>query len=324
MKHKIITLKNLLYFILTGVLLLGGMAGCTISRGDYIPQDGKPSEQDVQSGLARYGEGGQEAAYIILNDNVPSFTEEEKKSTEPFEQYSALDRLGRCGVAYANICKELMPEEEREGIGQIKPSGWHTVKYENIDGKYLYNRCHLIGYQLAGENANEKNLITGTRYLNTEGMLPFENMVADYVETTANHVLYRVTPVFEGDNLVANGVEMEAFSVEDEGEGICYHVYVYNCQPGIEIDYATGESAVKKDAAEEEQTGSKIAKQGMAEQDEEQQEAHTYILNTNTKKYHLSTCTGVDDIKDGHKEETTKTKQELQKEGYSPCKRCNP
>ncbi len=324
MKHKMITLKKILYFILIGIFLLGGMAGCTISHEDFISQDGKQSEQDVQSGLAQYGGGGQEAAYIILNDNVPSFTEEEKKSTEPFERYSALDRLGRCGVAYANICKELMPEQEREGIGQIKPSGWHTVKYENIDGKYLYNRCHLIGYQLAGENANEKNLITGTRYLNTEGMLPFENMVADYVETTANHVLYRVTPVFEGDNLVAGGVEMEAFSVEDEGEGICYHVYVYNCQPGIEIDYATGESAVKKDAAVEEQTGSKITKQGIAKQDEEQQEAHTYILNTNTKKFHLSTCESVDDIKGGHKVKTEKTKQELEAEGYSPCKRCNP
>lgn len=324
MKHKMITLKKLLYFILIGIFLLGGMAGCTISHEDFISQDGKQSEQDVQSGLAQYGGGGQEAAYIILNDNVPSFTEEEKKSTEPFERYSALDRLGRCGVAYANICKELMPEQEREGIGQIKPSGWHTVKYESIDGKYLYNRCHLIGYQLAGENANEKNLITGTRYLNTEGMLPFENMVADYVETTANHVLYRVTPVFEGDNLVAGGVEMEAFSVEDEGEGICYHVYVYNCQPGIEIDYATGESAVKKDAAVEEQTGSKITKQGTAKQDEEQQEAHTYILNTNTKKFHLSTCESVDDIKGGHKVKTEKTKQELEAEGYSPCKRCNP
>jgi len=325
MKHKMITLKNLLYFILTGVFLLGGMTGCTISHEDFLSRDGKQSEQDVQSGLARYGEGGEEAAYIILNDNVPSFTEEEKRSTEPFERYSALDRLGRCGVAYANICKELMPDEEREGIGQIQPSGWHTVKYGNIDGKYLYNRCHLIGYQLAGENANEKNLITGTRYLNTEGMLPFENKVADYVETTGNHVLYRVTPVFEGDNLVANGVEMEAFSVEDEGEGICYHVYVYNCQPGIEIDYATGESAEKKDAVvEEAQTGSKITKQGMAKQDEEQQEAHTYILNTNTKKFHLSTCASVGDIKDGHKEKTAKTKQELEAEGYSPCKRCNP
>lgn len=150
--------------------------------------------------------------------------------------------MGRCGVAFANICIDIMPTEERGEIGMIKPSGWHTVKYDVVDGKYLYNRCHLIGYQLAGENANPKNLITGTRYLNVEGMLPFENEVADYVKESNNHVLYRVTPIFESDNLVASGVQMEAYSVEDNGEGICFNVFCYNVQPGIVIDYATGES----------------------------------------------------------------------------------
>lgn len=179
--------------------------------------------------------------YVVLEDNWPSFDVEDM-TIEPFETYSELDSLGRCGVAYANICLEIMPTEERGDIGQVKPSGWQTVKYDCVDGKYLYNRCHLIGYQLAGENANKQNLITGTRYMNVEGMLPFENMVDDYVENTGNHVLYRVTPIFEGTNLVANGVRMEAFSVEDEGEGICFNVYVYNVQPGIIIDYATGES----------------------------------------------------------------------------------
>lgn len=179
--------------------------------------------------------------YIELNDNKPEFSEDDL-TEEAFETYSELDDLGRCGTAYANICTETMPTEDRESIGQVKPTGWHTVKYDKIDGKYLYNRCHLVGYQLAGENANEKNLITGTRYMNVEEMLPFENMVADYVKETQNHVLYRVTPVFEEENLVASGVQMEAMSVEDNGEGILYNVYVYNVQPGIGIDYATGES----------------------------------------------------------------------------------
>lgn len=179
--------------------------------------------------------------YVILQDNQPNFGLEDL-TLEPFETYSELDDLGRCGVAYANICLDIMPTEPRGDIGQVKPTGWQSAKYDCVDGKYLYNRCHLIGYQLAGENANKKNLITGTRYLNVTGMLPFENMVDDYVEDTENHVLYRVTPIFEGDNLVASGVQMEAFSVEDEGEGVCFNIYAYNVQPGVVIDYATGES----------------------------------------------------------------------------------
>ena len=188
-------------------------------------------------------------AFVYINDNKPSFTEE-NLTTESFEIYSELDVLGRCGVAYANICKEIMPKEgeERQSIGMIKPSGWKTARYDDvIEDKYLYNRCHLIGYQLAAENANEKNLITGTRYFNVTGMLPFENKVHGYIEkNNKNHVLYRVTPVYEGNNLVASGVQMEAFSVEDNGEGVCFNVYVYNVQPGITIDYATGESKLSK------------------------------------------------------------------------------
>ena len=179
--------------------------------------------------------------YVVLGGNWPDFDVEDL-TTEPFEYYSELDSLGRCGVAYANVCLEIMPTEPRGEIGQVKPSGWQTVKYDCVDGKYLYNRCHLIGYQLAGENANRRNLITGTRYMNVTGMLPFENMVDNYVEETGNHVLYRVTPIFEGTELVARGVLMEAFSVEDGGEGICFNVFVYNVQPGITIDYATGDS----------------------------------------------------------------------------------
>jgi len=181
------------------------------------------------------------AAYVELEGGEPGFTKEDM-TLEAFETYSELDYLGRCGVAYANICPELMPTEERGNIGSVKPSGWALAKYDCVDGKYLYNRCHLIGFQLAGENANEKNLITGTRYLNVTGMLPFENDVADYVQRTDNHVLYRVTPVFVGAELVARGVQMEAYSVEDAGEGVCFNVFVYNVQPGVGIDYATGES----------------------------------------------------------------------------------
>lgn len=179
--------------------------------------------------------------FVELCNNEPGFKENEL-STDPFETYAPLDSLGRCGTAYANLCRELMPTGERGNIGQVKPTGWQSVRYDNVDGKNLYNRCHLIGWQLAGEDANERNLITGTRYMNVEGMLPFENMVADYIKETGNHVLYRVTPVFTGDNLVADGVQMEALSVEDEGEGISFNVFCYNAQPGISIDYATGES----------------------------------------------------------------------------------
>lgn len=180
-------------------------------------------------------------SYVIVNDNVPYFNEEDYELTS-FEKYSDLDYLGRCGIAFANIGIELMPTEKRTSIGSIKPTGWHTIKYDHIDGKYLYNRCHLIGYQLTGENANKNNLITCTRSMNTKGMLQFENQVADYIKRTNNHVLYRVTPVFEGNNLLATGVEMEAYSVEDNGEGIKFNVFVYNIEDGVIIDYSTGES----------------------------------------------------------------------------------
>lgn len=179
--------------------------------------------------------------YVVLSENRPEFTEDDYNTGE-YEVYSELDYLGRCGPAFAKVGIETMPTEERGEIGQVKPSGWQTVKYDIVDGKYLYNRCHLIGFQLTGENANKRNLITGTRYMNVEGMLPFENLVDDYVEATNNHVLYRVTPIFEGEDLVASGVQIEAKSIEDNGEGVCFNVYVYNVQPHVVIDYSTGES----------------------------------------------------------------------------------
>ena len=204
---------------------------------EYIPLSKKEISSYALENIPEYDN----EPYVIINENIPSFSDEEL-TVSSFEEYSNLDILGRCGVAFANVSKDTMPTEERGSIGMIKPSGWHTVKYDIVDGKYLYNRCHLIGYQLTGENANEKNLITCTRYMNTVGMLQFENLVADYVKKTGNHVLYRVTPIFENRNLVASGVEMEAKSVEDNGEGLEFHVYVYNVQEGIEIDYKTGDS----------------------------------------------------------------------------------
>ena len=185
-----------------------------------------------------------ETTFVAINNYAPTFSDEDKAKARSgsFEYYSELDSLGRVGVAYANLGKETMPQkgEKRGAIGRVKPSGWQSLKFESVDGKYLYNRSHLIGWQLSAENDNEKNLATGTRFFNVDGMLPFENLVADYIKNTGNHVLYRVTPIFEGDELVMRGLQMEAYSVEDDGAGVSYNVFVYNAQPGIYIDYLTG------------------------------------------------------------------------------------
>ena len=271
-------------------------------------------------------------AYVEINNNIPYFTDDDY-NLQPFEHYSELDALGRCGTAFACISTELMPTEERGSIGQVKPSGWHTVKYDCVDGKYLYNRCHLIGYQLTAENANTCNLITGTRYMNVEGMLPFENMVADYIKETGNHVLYRVTPIYTGDNLVADGVEMEAKSVEDDGDGVSYHVFVYNEQPGVVIDHATGESHLAEDtesyADQEEDTKpyEEYAEDAQTEADAEQEQAVAsgeYVLNTNTMKFHRPDCSSVNQMSDANKWEYHGTRDEVTGMGYEPCKRCNP
>ena len=251
--------------------------------------------------------------YVVLNENVPDFPQEDE-TTNSFERYSPLDDLGRCGTAYANIGTDLMPTEERGSIGQVKPSGWQTVKYDCVDGKYLYNRCHLIGYQLSGENANEENLITGTRYLNVEGMLPFEDQVADYVQETDNHVLYRVTPIFEGDNLLASGVVMEAKSVEDDGTGVCFCVYVYNVQPGVVIDYATGASWLEEDVP---------TSTTQPEETAAAEESH-YVLNTSSMKFHLPTCSGVESMSPSNRQDYTGTRQALLEQGYTPCGTCKP
>lgn len=275
--------------------------------------------------------------YTAVNNNEPYFTSD-NLTTEAFENYSELDALGRCGVAYANVCLETMPTEKRGSISEVKPTGWHSVKYDNVDGKSLYNRCHLIGYQLTAENANQQNLITGTRYLNVDGMLPFENMVADYVKETDNHVLYRVTPIFTGDNLVADGVLMEGYSVEDEGDGICFCVYAYNVQPGITIDYATGDSWLSSEkgnsggnSAVSQSAADKSGTQQAAVQTESVKETSApvstgteYILNTNTKKFHYPSCSSVKQMKASNKKEYTGSRDDLIAQGYDPCKKCNP
>ena len=278
--------------------------------------------------------------YVVMNDNIPFFTKDNLPTTS-FEYYSELDELGRCGVACANIGQDLMPTEEREGIGQIKPSGWQTIKYDNVDGKYLYNRCHLVGYQLSGENANEKNLITGTRYLNVQGMLPFENMIADYVKETGNHVLYRVAPIFDDDDLLAYGVLMEGWSVEDEGDGICFNVFVYNVQPDIVIDYATGNSQMDERAlafTEPEPTESQDSNpdtqngnepgtpepQESVEQQDPTPAGTDYILNTNTKKFHYPTCGSVKQMAEKNKQFYSGNRDDVIGMGYDPCKKCNP
>lgn len=292
-------------------------------------------------------------AYVAVNNNEPFFTDSDMTTTA-FENYSDLDSLGRCGVAYANICKEIMPTEKRGKIGMIKPSGWHTVKYDVIKDRYLYNRCHLIGYQLAGENANPKNLITGTRYLNVEGMLPFENLVADYVNNTGNHVLYRVTPMFSGSNLVANGVLIEAKSVEDNGGGILFNVYCYNVQPRVGINYENGDSWLEGTAPQEQsaQTGaaqnggsqssdgssagasagdtgssggttgsassgsdSSVAENSAADSSNSKTMVH---ITATGKKYHRAGCRTL------KKSDTEVTLDEAKSMGLSPCGICNP
>ena len=245
-------------------------------------------------------ESAENAAYAVLNDNIPAFSEADRVTTA-YEFYSELDALGRCGYAMACVGREIMPTEERGSIGQVKPTGWHTVKYEFVDGKYLYNRCHLLGYQLTGENANDRNLITGTRYMNVQGMLPFENMVADYIKETDNHVLYRVTPVFEKQNLIANGVQMEAWSVEDEGDGICFNVFVYNKEPGVTIDYCTGVSC---------------------ETEKLTSTPKNYVLDYAEKRFHEENCDNCLQVayllvyKGG--------RDELINNGYRSCSKCKP
>ena len=302
--------QTLALLVLTLSLLLGGCAqpapGPSGSQSDSTStaSETAASLDDIP---AFSGE-----PYVVIDDNQPSFTASEL-TTSSFESYAPLDSLGRCGVAYACISTDLMPAdgEKRGSISDVKPSGWITAKYDFVDGKYLYNRCHLIGWQLTAENANRSNLITGTRYMNVDGMLPFENMVADYIKETGSHVMYRVTPIFDGDDLVAQGVQMEAYSVEDDGDGICFNVFCYNVQPGVTIDYADGTNHLSDRDA---QTDSSTAAVDTAS-------AH-YVLNTSSKQYHDPSCSAVDKMSEKNRRDFTGTQAELEKDGYTPHTSC--
>lgn len=307
--------KKFLNILLILIVSLSVLSGCSAGENNFF-NDLDITAQSA-SDYANYDLSNipdyDGKAYVELNGNVPEFSESEKTYSESFEEYGKLDSLGRCTYAVSCIGKDLMPTEKRGSIGSVKPSGWHISKYDFVDGKYLYNRCHLIGYQLTAENANERNLITGTRYLNVEGMLPFENDVADYIEITNNHVYYKVTPIFEGNNLVTNGVQMQAYSVEDNGQGISFNVYCYNVQPGVAIDYATGDNqAVASSSASVTSTSSDEA------------DKKTYIVNTKTKKFHNPDCEGVKKMSSSNKKKYKGTRDSLISNGYSPCQKCNP
>ncbi|MBP9988019.1 MAG: DNA/RNA non-specific endonuclease [Ruminococcus sp.] len=261
--------------------------------------------------------------YVALENNIPSFTDEEKSTTGSFEKCGELDKLGRCTTAFACCGIDIMPTKKRESISEVKPTGWHSVRYSGVEGGSLYNRCHLLAFELTGENANEQNLITGTRYMNATGMLPFENMIADYIKETKNHVMYRVTPIFDGENLIASGVQMEAWSVEDNGDGICFNIYCYNVQPGIVIDYETGESHLSPEDKTEITTitSTTISKSQTTTSYSTQS---TYILNENSKKFHLPDCDSVKKMKAENRKEYHGNRKNLINEGYKPCGSCKP
>ena len=305
-------MKKLTKYCYTGIcmlLLLLSLTGCSVT----VSQNSEAKEPVVNTAVS-VNAASLDAVpeysgepYVVLQDNVPQFTSEEITEIS-FEEYSELDSLGRCGVAVASVGQDLMPTEERGSISQVKPTGWQSAKYDIVDGKYLYNRCHLMGFQLTAENANKQKLISGTRYMNVDGMLPFENMVADYVKETNNHVMYRVTPVFEGENLVASGVEMEAYSVEDQGEGISFHVFVYNVQPGISIDYALGECCL------EEETGDTKAKS-------EERESGEIRGNSNSKIYHCPGQAAYEEMADSKYLKVFASEEEAPAAGYRKAKR---
>lgn len=307
--------KKFLNILLILIVSLSVLSGCSAGENNFFNDldiTAQSASDYVNYDLSNIPDYDGKA-YVELNGNVPEFSKSEKTYSESFEEYGKLDSLGRCTYAVSCIGKDLMPTEKRGLIGSVKPSGWHISKYDFVDGKYLYNRCYLIGYQLTAENANERNLITGTRYLNVEGMLPFENDVADYIEITNNHVYYKVTPIFQGNNLVANGVQMQAYSVEDNGQGVSFNVYCYNVQPGVAIDYATGDNqAVASSSASVTSTSSDEA------------DKKTYIVNTKTKKFHNPDCEGVKKMSSSNKKKYKGTRDSLISNGYSPCQKCNP
>ncbi len=329
--------KNALWLIALLLALCLAFVGCDIADiggndNDDFEQGGeaeientnKPDTSPSNTGAQRPAEAAlgvpkySNKPYFELNGNQPKFTDEEIVS-EAYEFYSELDSLGRCGYAMSCVGLETMPTEDREGsLSSVTPSGWMNKKYSSdiVEGGYIYNRAHLIGWQLTAETTNKKNLITGTRYMNVKGMLPFENMVADYIKETENHVMYRITPIYDKNDLVACGVIMEAYSVEDKGDGICFNVYIYNVQPQITIDYSTGNSWLSTFITEP----SKESEKG----NEENEGETTYILNTGTKKIHLPTCSSAINTKEENKKEYTGSIDDLLEQGYTACGICKP
>ena len=321
-------MKKTLLTLLSLLLVLLSLSGCIegLIPGETTPGLTTPPETSAGPlDAATLAEIPPFTGYpfVTVYDNIPTF-EESELSIDSYEFYSELDALGRCGYAEASIGQDLMPTEDREEIGSVTPSGWegnnHRYDSSLVSGGYIYNRSHLIGFQLTGENANRKNLITGTRFFNVEGMLPFENMVADYVKETNNHVMYRVTPIYVGAELVARGVLMEAYSVEDDGDGICFCVYVYNNQPGITIDYATGENYLSNDPPPG--TTPPVTTPPVTNEDGEI--VGTYILNTSSKRFHDPDCSSVKTIKEHNKQEYTGSREDLIDEGYTACGSCKP
>lgn len=307
--------KRILYIAFVFIIISTILSGCGADSGGFFDDLDITAQSTTQaqsydlSDIPPYSD----CPYVEINNNVPELGEKEKTSTASFEEYGKLDSLNRCTYAVSCIGKDLMPTKERGSIGSVKPTGWHISKYDFVDGKYLYNRCHLIGYQLTGEGANVNNLITGTRYLNVEGMLPFENDVADYIELTGNHVYYKVEPIFDGDNLVASGVHMQAYSVEDNGNGISFNVYCYNVQPGVTIDYATGDNIADNSNSSD-----------ITSTSTDDSQVKIYIVNIKSKKFHNPDCAGVSKISEDNKKQYKGTRKSLISNGYSPCQKCNP
>lgn len=305
-------MKKLIALLIVAVTVI--FAAC-----EPFPQQNEPIS--ISENLPEYSG----KPYVEINNNIPSFTDKEKENTKSFEKYSRLDRLGRCGAAYANISTDLMPTEKRGNISGVHPTGWVQKSYAFVDDGKLYNRCHLIAHMLTGEDDNERNLITGTRYLNNKGMLPFETKVSDYIKNTENHVLYRVTPCFRDNNLVADGVQMEAWSVEDKGRGICFNVYCYNVQPGVLISYSNGKS--KSDgtirvSGKSKTSGSKSS--AISSGKSSSTGETTYILNTYRMKFHKPDCSSVNQISPVNKKKFKGKRKELIKMGYEPCASCKP
>ena len=399
MSDKLLKIRNITLAVLVTVLLVSVCAfsaGCNVIRRDAAGQGNNGhSAQQAEEGASDPSDAAEPGnadgtdnsdpsdnsnyvlleevpeysgdPYIEINGNKPEFTKKEIrkakraaiKKGKRFEVLSELDRLGRCGSVVAAVCRDTMPEDERGSIGMIKPSGWQFDKYDFIENGYLYNRCHMIGWQLTGLNDEERNLITGTRYMNTEGMLPFENRVAEYVMKTGEHVLYRVTPIFKGEELVARGVEMEALSLEDGGEGLSFNIYCYNVQPGVKINYKTGKSRLDKDSAQEndssadgetdDQAGGKTDSQedsqgqssqadGRSNKTGDGQDGHepqsypeldipdgvTYVINSNTMRFHRTDCKSARSIRKHNLVWFYGTRKEAVDAGYVPCGVCKP